>query len=199
MKQAYIFGPMRGYESYNFPLFDSAAEYLRSVGWGVFNPAERDRDEGFNPETDEAKPLSYYMAIDLVEVCKADVLIGLPGWERSEGCSIEVFVALALGKPVLQYPDLTHIPHYVPYVAFKTCKEVMDAGSKKHAPHSWLVEAPDNHAHKAARHALTHLMQIRGEAKPDGEIHARMACCRAAMLVAQGLEFEMQDDAVCGV
>lgn len=199
MKQAYLCGPMRGYESFNFPAFDSAAEYLRSVGWGVFNPAEKDREDGFNPETDEAKPMAYYMAVDLVEVCKADALICLPGWERSEGCSIEVFVALSVGKPVLDYPSLEHIAPYVPYEAFKTCKETMDEGSRKHAPNSWLVEAPDNHAHKCARHALTHIMQERGEAKQDGEVHARMALCRAAMLMAQYKHFKMQDDAICGV
>ncbi len=101
--------------------------------------------------------------------------------------------------PVLQYPDLTHIPPYVPFVAFMTCKKVMDVGAKKHPRHSWVIEQPDNHAHKAARHALTHVMQLRGESKPDGENHSHMACCRAAMLVAQQEAQEDPTDLVCGV
>lgn len=184
MKQAYLAGPMRGYERFNFDAFDSAAEHLRSLGWGIFNPAERDREDGFNPDKDEAKTLDHYMAIDLVEVCKADAVICLPQWERSEGCNIEVFVALSLGKPVLEYPDLRHIAPHVPYVAFKTCKKIMDEGSRKHPHGSWLIEKASNHAHKASRHALTHIMQLSGEAVLDGENHAELSCCRASMLVA---------------
>jgi hypothetical protein len=38
------------------------------------------------------------MAIDLPEVCKCDVIALLPGWEGSEGCKIEIAVAIQLGK-----------------------------------------------------------------------------------------------------
>jgi hypothetical protein len=188
---------MRGYESYNFPAFDAATENLRSLGWGVFSPAERDREDGFNPVSDEAKPLSQYMAIDLPEVCNADAVICLPGWKPSEGVNIEVFVALSLRKPVLEYPDLLPIKPYVPFVAFQVCQQVMAEGLKKHREDSWLGEDANNHAMKSARHALTHMMIKDGHTKPDGEDHRRMCLCRAAMLVAQGLEddYEM----VCGV
>ena len=38
----YLAGKMRGVPNFNFPAFNSAAEYLRSLGDEVFNPAERD-------------------------------------------------------------------------------------------------------------------------------------------------------------
>ncbi len=195
----YIASAMTGLPACNFPAFFAAEAALEAMGHTSFNPARKDVEDGFDPVSDHPKPLREYMIDDLPELLKCDAVCLLEGWEKSRGVSLEVFVALFFGMPVVEFPSMQHIAQYVPFVAFQTCKEIMDVGALKHKKNSWLVEAPDNHAHKAARHALTHLMQIRGEAKPDGEIHARMACCRAAMLVAQGLEFEMQDDAVCGV
>lgn len=45
----YLAGPMRGYPDFNFPAFIAAAAWLRAAGHEVFNPAERDLDNGFSP------------------------------------------------------------------------------------------------------------------------------------------------------
>lgn len=110
-RACYLAGPMRGIEEYNFPAFHKAAADLRSRGWRVSSPAERDEAEGFNPKTDETKSLKDYMVFDLPMVCEADAVIVLPGWEESEGALLETDVAWRVGMPVLLYGDeLTEVP-----------------------------------------------------------------------------------------
>jgi hypothetical protein len=101
--RAYLAGPMRGYPEFNFPAFHKAAAELRDWGWDVWSPAENDLDNGFDPEKDEAKSLREYMTVDLPEVCKADTVFCLPGWQESEGATLEVHVAHACGIRVRLY------------------------------------------------------------------------------------------------
>lgn len=98
----YLAGPMRGIKDYNFPAFHAAATVLRGLGHEVWNPAERDeKEDGFNPATDEAKPMRYYMVFDLPAVLDADAVAVLPGWRKSRGARLEVHVAEQCGIPVL--------------------------------------------------------------------------------------------------
>jgi hypothetical protein len=46
------------------------------------------------------------MQHDLPAVCGSDCIVVLPGWQQSQGATLEVHVAKALGLPVLKYPDL---------------------------------------------------------------------------------------------
>jgi nucleoside 2-deoxyribosyltransferase len=113
IKSVYLAGPMRGYPEYNFPAFKDEAKRLRAEGYTVWSPAERDLLEGFDPQRDTPKPLSYYLAHDLPQVCQADAVVVLDGWEKSEGAMIEVSLAVSLGKPVyerLSNNFLAHIP-----------------------------------------------------------------------------------------
>lgn len=107
--KVYLAGPMRGYPLFNFPAFKAAAKKLRSMGHEVFAPHERDLETGFNPAKDEAKPMAHYMAIDLPEVCKAEAVIVLPGWEKSKGCKMELSLAFELGKDVFAYETMHRI------------------------------------------------------------------------------------------
>jgi len=102
----YLAGPMRGKEHMNFPAFTEAATELRDAGYIVFNPAEHDVANGFDPDADEPMPLCWYMQHDLPEVCKADAVAVLPGWGESQGASLEVYVAHKLGKGVFDCEDL---------------------------------------------------------------------------------------------
>ncbi len=108
-KRAYLAGQMRGCPEYNFPAFHEATERLRAMNWEVFSPAERDLEDGFNPLKDKAKDLSYYMAIDLPEVCKSDVVVVLLGWGKSQGARLEVYVACELGKQILDAETLNPV------------------------------------------------------------------------------------------
>ena len=102
IKSVYLAGPMRNLPLFNFPEFNRMADNLRSHGIKVFNPAEEDAAiDGFDPAKDKAKSMSYYMTRDLPAVCQQDAVAVLAGWERSQGARLEVYVARALGKPII--------------------------------------------------------------------------------------------------
>ena len=110
MKTAYLAGPMRGYDQFNFPAFDEAAATLRGWDWDVLSPAEHDRLEGF----DETKnslggfDMAAAMRWDIGAVLDADAIVLLPGWENSAGVAIELSVARAIGIEVWEYdPNFT--------------------------------------------------------------------------------------------
>lgn len=106
-RRAYLAGPMRGLPQFNFPAFDHAAARLRSEGWVIFNPAERDREEGFNPENgDGLRTHEHYMRHDIAAILKCDYIILLPGWKNSVGARQEYQVGKMIGCKFLTYPEL---------------------------------------------------------------------------------------------
>jgi hypothetical protein len=105
MTTLYLAGPMTSIESYNFPAFDAAAKQLRAAGHTVFNPAENDRENGFNATglkgheaAEHGFDLRETLKQDLSWICDhAEGLALLPGWEKSKGARAEVALAEALG------------------------------------------------------------------------------------------------------
>ena len=107
----YVAGPMRGYPQFNFPAFDEAAEYLRSIGHEVFSPADHDRstygedfgkhvDSGLDEDAPEFD-LRAALADDTNWIARhADGVAVLDGWEKSSGARAEVALAHALGLDV---------------------------------------------------------------------------------------------------
>lgn len=106
----YLAGPMRGYENFNFPAFDFAANKLREEGHTIFSPADRDRNihgQGLenNKTGDEAEAekavgfsLRDALADDIGWICHhADAIALLPGWTSSKGAMAEFATASALG------------------------------------------------------------------------------------------------------
>jgi len=107
MPSIYIAGPMKGHSLYNFPAFDAAAALLARDGWTPINPAQLDRDAGFDPERDPLTPafLKEAMKRDLLALLEADALVLLPGWPDSRGACAEKAVALWSGIPVYELID----------------------------------------------------------------------------------------------
>ena len=106
MRTAYLAGPMRGYDHFNFPAFDYAASVLRFLGWTIISPAEHDREQGFDEalNTLDGFDLGAAMLWDLEQVLTvADVVILLPGWSKSLGVALEKHAAEFAGKPVLYW------------------------------------------------------------------------------------------------
>lgn len=106
----YLAGPMRGYENFNFPAFDYAAEKLRAEGHYVFSPAERDRTIHGNKleqnVTGDERVAEKAVGFSLREALAADLnyiahyatgIALLPGWEKSSGVAAELALAKALG------------------------------------------------------------------------------------------------------
>ena len=92
---------MRGYPSFNWPAFDSAAARLRWAGYEVMNPAELDRADGLDATTvvsDELARSLLRRDLAILATCTAIAL--LPDWEHSEGATHEVKESRRLGLPV---------------------------------------------------------------------------------------------------
>lgn len=92
----YLAGPMTGYEDYNFPAFNAAAEKLRAEGWTVHNPADHGAVEGASWED--------YMAYDLTKVGLCGAMYMLKGWEMSRGACLEQLIATSLNFKII-YED----------------------------------------------------------------------------------------------
>ncbi len=90
--RVYLAGPMTGHDNHNFPAFHAAAERLRAAGLEVVNPADHGLVDGLG--------WADYMRWDLVKLAGCHSVYVLPGWEKSKGASLEVFIAHALGMPV---------------------------------------------------------------------------------------------------
>lgn len=91
--RVFIAGPMRGLPEFNYPAFNEAAQRLRAQGHDVENPAE-------NPEP-PCQSWAGYMRLSLAQLLRSDHIALLPGWEHSEGASLEHHVASRLGMPAI--------------------------------------------------------------------------------------------------
>lgn len=114
MKKIYVAGPMRGYPEFNFPAFHAAARLLRSEGWEVFSPAEKDesihgtdfskkyKTGSLEEATNDGFSLRRALGDDLEWICKeADAVYLLNGWQKSKGACAEKATAEALGLTVM--------------------------------------------------------------------------------------------------
>ena len=107
----YIAGPMRGIPYYNFPAFDAMQALLEKDGVLCVNPANLDREIGFEamelpPDTDwTAIPDGFDFAAcvdrDVREVRRCDAIMMLDGWEKSSGARAEKALAEWEGKAVM--------------------------------------------------------------------------------------------------
>jgi hypothetical protein len=106
---------MNGYLDHNHPAFNAAAERLRAAGFDVVNPAELDAD-------DDAPKINYieYYIRDIPYLLTCDAGVALPGWERSTGAKMEVFILTTLNRPVYRLADLSPMKaHELPTLVFK--------------------------------------------------------------------------------
>jgi hypothetical protein len=106
---------MRGYPEFNFPAFHSTATHLRSQGYDVFSPAERDierhgADIGKgNMNGDEHVAAAQHgfslreaLRDDTHYICmEAEGIAMMPGWEKSKGAKAELALSEALGHQVM--------------------------------------------------------------------------------------------------
>lgn len=105
----FLSGPMTGYESFNVPAFDAAAELLRSKGHEVVNPADISRRMLQERGLSDYEDIAYedYMAADFAELVTCDAVALLTGWVHSSGSRREVMVAHAHRIPVIgKYENL---------------------------------------------------------------------------------------------
>ena len=95
----YISGPITGVKNYK-RTFQGAKDALTAKGYDVVNPAELTEVIGDSFSYDEILSID----LDLLERC--DVLVQLPGWEKSRGSNIEYGYALGSDKTILKLEDI---------------------------------------------------------------------------------------------
>jgi nucleoside 2-deoxyribosyltransferase len=94
MSRIYIAGPMSGYENHNFPAFAAKAAHLRLKGFEVISPAE------INPDTKMA--WADCMRADIKELVSCQAIALLPGWEKSNGATLERHIAERLEMKIYE-------------------------------------------------------------------------------------------------
>jgi NTP pyrophosphatase (non-canonical NTP hydrolase) len=123
----YISGPMTGYPEFNFPLFNRVAENLRKLGYKIINPAEIEQ------------PILTWescMRCDIKELMNANKIAVLPGWEKSKGARIEVFLASQLGMEIVDANTLELLS--VESIKLNTGPAVQDViKERKRQDHKW--------------------------------------------------------------
>lgn len=101
----YLSGPMSGIKNMNYEEFNAVAKRLRTQGYEVINPAEMPMPDfsAYQPTTPEGR-LSIWFAFmrqDIKVLMDADTVALLPGWEKSKGARIEVYLAQSLNMEVI--------------------------------------------------------------------------------------------------
>lgn len=128
--KAYLAGPMRGYEDFNFPAFDRAQAHLESLGYIVINPAQVDRVmEGWGKKPPEDLRVTRdlrrrVIRRDINEILEfdpdnEDIIYFLRGWQNSAGVQVERALGEFLGltfkyeKYAEPYPAEMTVEEYV--------------------------------------------------------------------------------------
>lgn len=114
----YIAGPMRGYKDLNFPAFNVAREYGKTLGYNIISPADLDREQGIDPLKDptfteqklsveEVHRIIRRDTEAIMSLCpeRGDGIAVLFGWEDSTGASAEVYLARWLGLKIVDAND----------------------------------------------------------------------------------------------
>lgn len=99
MQKIYISGPMTGYPDFNRPMFKEAEKWCRKNNYSPFNPGWLLFGEEDTFTYDEI------MEIDLCALSKCEVILMLPGYEKSNGACIELSLAKELGLSIIYYED----------------------------------------------------------------------------------------------
>lgn len=163
--RAYCCGKMRGRKWFAFPEFDAAAERLRRLGWDVANPAEIDRNCGFDAMTlpDDTDwnvlppglDIDEIMArdIDALESCAAIYII-TDGVMTSDGARIEMANARKNGKLFL-YDLMTdeELADALAKLTLKLARQDVEHGDKA-ASREVRITDPKTGGQKGAKPAM---------------------------------------------
>ena len=109
----YIAGPMTGIKYFNFPAFDYAGVVIRAAGYTPVNPAQLDRQAGFDamtlPENFDwySTPPRFDMAAcikrDIDALLKCDAIYLLDGWQQSKGARAEHAIAVWINLLIISF------------------------------------------------------------------------------------------------
>lgn len=110
-QRVYISGPMTGYEDFNRPAFHEMATQLMGAGYDVYNPADLVLKGGTWHD---------YMKAHLPHLSDCQLVVVLPGWQKSPGARLEVVNAHSLGIPIKCWPEMIDLVEDVELRIFRT-------------------------------------------------------------------------------
>ena len=101
----YLAGPISGknWDLEVKPAFKKVENYLSNVGWKVISPVYHEKPPNMGQLTKE-QIWVYFMKEALKSLAEADAIYMLVGSDKSEGASLELEIAKALGYAVLYEP-----------------------------------------------------------------------------------------------
>ena len=104
MKRIYLSGPISGFSKYH-DKFKACKDALVAAGYNnIVNPAELDA------VINKASYEEYMgLCIGLIDMC--DVIVLLPGWEKSVGANREYGYALGKDKLIFTFEELMEVEH----------------------------------------------------------------------------------------
>lgn len=94
-KIIYLSGKMTGMPDFNYPVFNAAADKLRSLGHTVLNPAD-------NPAPG-CGTWQGYMRLAVAQLVQCECIVLLPGWAESKGAMVEYELARVLDMDVAHF------------------------------------------------------------------------------------------------
>lgn len=97
-KTIYLSGPITGLPQNNYKDFALAQERIEALGHKVLNPHEFFEQKDVRDWTHND-----FMRVCIAEMMKADLVVTLPGWEKSIGATIEVQIARLMYIEVTNY------------------------------------------------------------------------------------------------
>ena len=91
--RVYISGPMTGLPNNNVPAFNAAAKALRRLGYKIVNPPDLDKKEPCRTWED-------CLRRDIRHLTHCTDIATLPGWKKSRGANLEIYIGKALSFAV---------------------------------------------------------------------------------------------------
>lgn len=104
-KKIYIAGPMSGLADYNYPAFDYAEGVLCDMDLDVVNPARLGRELLKN---NHHPSYADYLRVGITALINCNVVVLLPGWEKSNGAKLEKLIAENLEMQILRFEDMDY-------------------------------------------------------------------------------------------
>lgn len=114
----YVAGPMTGYPDLNFPAFHAEAARLRALGFQIVNPAEIN--------VDPSAGWLECMRADIKQLVDCDGIARLPGWEKSRGAMLEVFIGRGLKLRVFEAHHIVGFACDMPVLSTDAIREVIE-------------------------------------------------------------------------
>lgn len=99
----YVSGPMSYYPHHNMEAFREVCNQLREQGLFVNSPHEVEAPEDILIDSSEEEKWQYFMRHDIALLLESKSVVVLHGWECSRGARLEVYIAHALGMPVVPH------------------------------------------------------------------------------------------------